>query len=264
MAQKPLLTVDKHFFSANESVRFWISVSSPDPIPESVWESGVVHIVRPDGSRFDQHVSSPIDGDPSRGYKGGWGLGPVPYLLGTYRVSFEFAGKTSEEQALEIVPNALARGVQAYWVFKQSRDAVLRVENHTGRIVRFAELGLIGSEVGISVSQDQPRSMDSRFVPESVISPPHITPEYSFDNLDWNNMSRWPMVSVPPGQSVERTIALDAAFPFQKNQDYDVRLGVTLTLFIGEAGDPEAPLFPERRIVQGTSRLRWQELIRPR
>jgi hypothetical protein len=264
MAQTPVLTVDKHFFSANEAVRFWIGVSSLGPIPPSVRESGVVHIIRPDGSKFDQHVSSPIDGDPSRGYKGGWGLGPGPYLLGAYRVSFEFDGKTSAEQTLEIVPSPLASGVQAYWVFNQSRGAVLRVENHTGRMVRFAELGLMGSEVGISVSQDQPRSTDSRFVPESAISPSHITPEYSFDNLDWNNMSRWPMVIVPPGQSVERTIALDAAFPFQKNQEYDVGLGVTLTLFIGEAGDPEARLFPERRIVHGASRLRWQELIRLR
>jgi hypothetical protein len=256
LAQTPTLTLDKYQFFPDESVRFWIGVSATDPIPESMWESGAVHIVRPDGSKLDQHVSAPIDGNRSLSYKGGWGLGPGPHPLGKYRVSFEYAAKKTEEQILEIVPNPFAGGVQAYWVFNQSSSAVLLVENHTDRMVRFAEPGLMGSEISIGVSQDQPRSSDQRFVPESAISPPHMTPQYSFDNLDWTNISRWPMVLVPPGQSVERTIALAAAFPFRNHREYDVRLSYVLTLFIGESSDPEAALFPERRAVVGDSRLR--------
>ena len=99
--------------------------------------------------------------------------------------------------------------------------------------------------------------MHQGFVPESAIAPPHIIPTYSFDNLDWKNLSRWPMVNVPPGEAVERTVALAAAFPFLDNVEYEVSIELALTLFVGEAGDPEARLFPERRIVSGDSRFRW-------
>jgi hypothetical protein len=259
LAQTPILTLDKHQFFPDESVRFWIGVSSPGPIPERVWGSGIVHMLRPDGSRSDQHVSQ-TDGDPSRGFKGGWGLGEGPNLPGTYHLSFEYAGKKTEDQTLEIVPNPFEGRVQAYWVFDiKSRKAILRVENHTDRVVRFAEPGLMGSELSISVRQDHPLSITHQFVPASAISPPHITPAYSFDSLDWSNLSRWPIAKVPPGQAVERTVALAAAFPFRDGQDYNATIGLTLTIFIGESGDPEAHLFPERRTVTGDSRFRWND-----
>jgi len=117
--------------------------------------------------------------------------------------------------------------------------------------------GLAGSGISISVRQGQPPVMGQSFVPESAIWPPIATPASSPDRLTWNTLDRWPIAIVPPGQAVDRTIALDTAFPFRKNTEYDVSLGVTLTLFIGEAGDPDARLFPERRIVSGQSRFRW-------
>jgi hypothetical protein len=258
MAQTPTLRLDKHFFFPDESVRFWIGTYADDPNPDSGRKSGAIHIVRPDGSKFDQPVSSPIDGDPSRGWRGAWGLGPGPYLLGTYRLIFEFAGERTEEQSLEIVPNPFAGGVQAHWVFREPRRAVLRVENHTDRMVRLPELGLIGSEVSITIHYGEPRMDYSRFVPGLAISPPHATPQISLNSFDWTNISRWPMVAVPPGQSVERTVDLATAFPFQEGGgDYSVTLGVTLTLFVGEASDSEARLYPERRDVRGDTRFRW-------
>jgi len=241
MAQTPSLTLDKHSFFPDESVRFWIGVSATEDIPEALWSSGVVHTVGPDGTAVDQRVSRPPDGDSRRGFKGGWGLGPGPHRLGAYRVSFEFAGKKTGEQILEIVPNPFAGGVEAYWTFESHR-AVLRVENHTARMVRFAEPGLMGSEISITVRQGG--SSDSRFVPAEAVSPPLATPAYSFDRLDWSNLARWPMASVPPGQAAERTIALSGSFTFREGEEYDVTLGVALTLFIGESGDREAGLFP--------------------
>ena len=252
MAQTPSLTLDKHSFFADESVRFWIGVSAEEDIPEALWSSGVVHTVGPDGATVDQRVSRPPDGDVRRGFKGGWGLGPGPHLLGSYRVSFEFAGRKTEDQILEIVPNPFE--VVAYWTFDSHR-AVLRVENHTVRMVRFAEPGLMGSEISLTVRQEG--SSDSRFVPGEAVSPPHATPTYSFDRLDWSNLVRWPMVSVPPGQAAERTIALSAAFPFRQGVGYDITLGVALTLFIGEPGDREAGLFPARRSISGAARMEW-------
>jgi hypothetical protein len=113
----------------------------------------------------------------------------------------------------------------------------------------------MGSEVSISVRHEG--SLQQSTIPDSAISPPHITPGYSFDNLNWSNLARWPMVIVPPGQAVERTVALDAAFPFHSNEEYDVTLDGALPLFIGESSDPEAALFPERRIVSSDTRFRW-------
>jgi hypothetical protein len=253
-AQTPILILDKQQFFPDESVRFWIGVSAQDPIPEAVRESGIVHILRPDGTRLNQPVHSPIDGDPSSSYKGGWGLGPGPHALGSYYLSFEYAGKKTEDQVLDIVPNPFEGRVRAFWIY-HSHQAVLRVENHTGRMVRFAEPGLMGSELWITVREEH--STAGQLVPESAISPPHTTPGYSFENLNWSNLARWPMVEVPPGQAEERTVALAAVFPFRDNQQYDVKLDLTLTIFVGESSDPEARLFPERRIVPGNTQFRW-------
>jgi hypothetical protein len=64
----PTLQLEKPVFVVGESVRLWVGVLAETDVPESVRESGVMHVVGPDGSRIDDHVSWPRGGNPSRGW----------------------------------------------------------------------------------------------------------------------------------------------------------------------------------------------------
>src|SRR5258708_36001073 len=104
----PALQLEKSVYVADEAIRFWIGVTSDVPIPEVLHSSCILHMVRPDGSRTDERVSWPIDGDPSLGWAGGWGFGKQPPNLGNYVVSFEFAGQRTADQTFDVVPNPFA------------------------------------------------------------------------------------------------------------------------------------------------------------
>lgn len=260
---QPILEIEKPIFASNESVRFWIGVRSDVPIPEELRDSCVVHFLWPDGSTVHQRASWPYDGDPSRGWRGGWGFGTQTPAIGRYVVSFEFAGRKTADQTFEIVPDPFQTGIQAAWVFADSglgmppRVVALHVENRTNRFVRFAKPGLTDSYVFISVKQSSPPSWSQTFVPETALLTSDEIPEFSFEKLNWSNQSRWPMITVPPGGFVDRPLALQSAYPFTPGAEYQVTISNVLTIFVGEARDIDAQLFPMRVPISATTQFRW-------
>ena len=261
----PILELEKSVYVAGEAIRFWIGVTSDVPIPEALQSSYVVHIVRPDGSRVDERVSSTADGDPSRAWKGGWGFGTQTPSLGRYVVSFEFAGQRTAEQTFEVIPNPFAQGIEARWIFVDtksggevhSRGVLLHIENKTGRELQFAKPGLSGSEVWLHVKQFQPPYSKSTFIPQSALLQADEVPSFTLDTLDWSNRARWPMVIVQDGRSVDRGLAFQSAYPFHDGQEYEVTISTVLTVFVGERDDADAQLFPLRIPTSGTARFRW-------
>jgi hypothetical protein len=261
----PTLQLDKTIYAVDESVRFWVGVTAESKIPEALQTSCVLHWVRPDGARLDEHVPWPIDGDASRGWKGGSGFGKQSVILGRYVVSFEFAGQQTADQSFEIVPNPFSTRIGAHWIFVDTksggsvhaRSAFLQVQNQTDRLLRFAKPGLADSEVWLDVKTFQPPSMESTFVPQSALLRTDEIPSFSFDRLEWSNQSRWPMMSVPPGDSAERMLDLQSAYRFRDGQEYEVTISTVLTAFVGEREDSGAGLFPLRMPVSGTARFRW-------
>src|ERR1039458_8682755 len=141
-------------------------------------------------------------------------------------------------------------------VFEQ-RGAFLRVQNRTDRVVRFAKPGLIGSEVWLDVKTYQPPSRDSTFVSQSALLRADEIPTYSFEKLEWSNQSRWPMITVPPDDSTDRTVDLQSAYPFHDGQEYEVTISTVLTVFVGEREDSGAGLFPLRMPVSATAHFVW-------
>ena len=252
-AAEPFLEIEKPIFAENESVRFWVGVSSTQPIPKDLRHSCVLHIVRPNGDKMDDIVSWPSHGDASRGWKGGWGLSPLDRALGKYTVAFEFVGRKTAEQSFTIIKNPLGDSLLAQWILFETfsgsvrtHGALLRVVNRTGRIVRFAEAGSPDSEVFMSVKQYDPPSQKDFFVPLAAkrSSPilPNVVPE---------------MITLPPGGSMERTLSLAAAYDFQEEKDYQVTLNTVLTVFVGTRADPDSELFPLRIPVFAKSHFRW-------
>ena len=261
----PILELEKPVYVANEVIRFWIGVTSDVPIPEALQSSYVVHIVRPDGSRTDERVSSTADGDPSRAWKGGWGFGKQSPSLGHYVVSFEFAGQRTADQTFEVIPSPFGRGIEASWIFVDtksggdvhSRGVLLHMENKTGRVLHFAKPGLSGSEVWLHVKQFQPPYSKSTFVPQSALLRADEVPSFTLDTLQWSNQASWPMVVVLDGSSVDRGLTFQSAYSFRDGQEYEVTISTVLTIFVGERDDADAELFPLRIPVSGTARIRW-------
>jgi hypothetical protein len=206
-----------------------------------------------------------MDGNSSRGWKGGSGLGTQSPSPGRYVVSFEFAGQRTGDQTFEIVPNPFSRSIVARWVFLDTksggdiheRGALLHIENKTDRVLRFAKPGLLGSEVWLLVREPQPPSSESTFVPQSALLRADEAPSYSLDRLDWSNQSSWPMVTVPAGGSVDRNLVLQSAYSFRVGLEYEVTIDTVLTVFVGERDDADAQLFPLRIPVGETARFRW-------
>ncbi|MGA2588982.1 MAG: hypothetical protein ABSH32_03630 [Bryobacteraceae bacterium] len=261
----PVLQLEKPVYLADEAIRFWVGVTSNVDIPEALRSSCILHMVRPDGNKVNERVSWPIDGNPTRGWKGGWGFGKQPPVPGRYVVSFECAGQRTGDQTFEIVPNPFSGSIEARWVFfdtksgggLHARGAVLHIENKTGRVLRFAKPGLSGSEVFLDVRQFQPALSESTFVPQSALLRADEIPSFSFDRLEWSDLSSWPMITVPDRGSVDRSLMLQSAYSFRDGQEYEVTISSVLTLFIGERDDADAQLFPLRIPVSVTARFRW-------
>ena len=264
-AFSPTLQLEKRIYVAGESIRFWIGVSAKTDIPEALRESGVVHIVGSDGSRTDDHVSWPMDGNPNRGWRGGWGFGTRSPSPGHYVVWFEFAGQKTNDQSFEIIPNPFSTRIDARWIFLDNksggdshvRNALLHIENRTGRVLRIAKPGLPGSDVWLDVKTFQPPVSASVFVPRLAMLGADEIPSFSLDTLDWVNQSRWPMITVPAGGSADRSVALQPSYSFHDGQEYEVTISTALTVFVGEQDDFDAQLFPLRLPVSAAARFRW-------
>ncbi len=263
-AFSPILELEKTVFALGESIRLWNGVTAQTDIPESLWASGVMHIVCPDGSRIDDRVSV-RDGNPAHGWKGGWGFGERRLSPGRYIASFEFAGRRTPDRSFEIIASPLIQQIDAHWVFSDSksggdihaRGVLLHLENKTGRVLHIAKPGLSGNEVWINVKAIQPAANDTTFVPESARLEAGEIASYVLDTLNWDNQPQWPMITVPAGGFTDRDVRFQAAYTFVDRREYEVTIGAILTVFVGERGDPDSPIFPLRILVSATARFRW-------
>jgi hypothetical protein len=50
---------------------------------------------------------------------------------------------------------------------------------------------------------------------------------------------------------------LQSTYLFRHRQEYEISIGIVLTIFVGEREDSDAQLFPLRIPVSATERLRW-------
>ena len=255
----PVVEVDKPIFAYGEPIRVWVAVHAAGPIAEEKQKAGVLHVTRPDGVRESQPVSWPVDGPGDRSWKGGVTLDNSSVVLGRYRFRFEWDQKQSAEAELTVREWDLRDRIVTRWAFEgddfQQAAAVLTVENRTEQILRFARLGIAGSEVWLSYAQAGPEpSEESVFYPWRELLPEvESFPGAGADDAGWQNLDRLPLVTVEPNARFSQILSLANVrlqFPATTPK---VEIGTVLTVFAGEAGDPESGLYPVRLRV-GASR----------
>lgn len=259
---RPIVELDKPVYLSGERIRFWIGVSSRDPIPREKQKGGQVHIVRPDGVEDVHATSWPADGMIDRGWKGGHGLGDSPVLTGRYRFWFVWDDKKSSEMEFTVKNWDLEDKLVTRWTFEGDdfHDAVatLSVENHTDRLLRFPRLGNMDCGVWLSYVQTGTTPAQANLIyPDSQLREPGG--DYSLaEEPAWKFLDMTPRIAVPPNDRFTQTLPLanvKLPFPFTAPE---IRIATTLWLFVGAVSDAESALYPVKRVVTATYDKRRQ------
>lgn len=257
----PFLEVPKQLYALGEVVFFWVGVKTSGVVPRGTWSPGVLHIIRPDGTRESQKIGGPIDGDPTRGWRGGASLGRSPVMPGLYRLSFEWGQKQSPEAQLIVLEWDLRDRVFAHWVFQGSdlphSSVTLEVKNQTDQLLRFIRLGAMGSHVWVHSTQGGPSpSHEATFYPSDLLfTPEPDAPVVAAEEARWEDLNLLPIVRIEPyGRYWQTLYPGNVKFDFPVT-DPEIVFGTTLTLFLGEKNDPMSALYPVRLPVQGSHRF---------
>ena len=275
----PILALEKRVYLVDEAIRFWIGVqNNSDTCGFHSDAPGVLHWLNPDGTRVDEPISSPVDDSSLGGWLGGWGFGRRTPRLGRYVVSFEAAGKSTEEQSFEVIRNPFNHDppmdaeISARWLFVDtpsgggghSLGAVLHIENHTSHALRFSYPGFNGTEVWVETKDLRRGSTNAENVAlSSFVADDQISCQASDDVIPCFS-SRWvagpdtrprKMIVLLAGGSKDVPVDLSGVTHFEPGHTYNVALDTVITVEAHGPDDPNASLFPLRIPIHGTTRL---------
>ena len=251
---EPTLALDKKIYVLGEAIRFWIGVARKgnEPIPEIYWSTCVLHVTRPDGTRADSAVSWPSDGALDLGWTGGQELREEEIQLGTYSLSFEFAGKQTPPVDLVVRELPALRDVAAEFVFgargavgaDDAIPVVLRVANHTPQLLRFPVFGAIGTTISLRIYRTDPPRGESLFYPDEWLPDPKAVacPEAP----GWRHLAHTPFIALPPGETYEVGLSIRPADRFWGPGEYEVEFTTTIPLLLGEPDGEFADVCPIR------------------
>lgn len=147
----PVLRLEKPKYLLGESIRFWIGVEvePPNVIPPELRKACSLEITGPDGSSEVQSISWPVDGNPDRGWSGGWGFtaeGP-----GSYSLVLECGDKRTERLPLIVERDEISNQVSAAFYFEKSGPikvgtpipVIFSVTNDSPFPIRFPQRGVM-------------------------------------------------------------------------------------------------------------------------
>jgi hypothetical protein len=274
----PTLDLEKQVYLIDEAIRFWIGVrDNSDACGFHANSTGVVHWLNPDGTRLNEAIS-PVDDANGGGWLGGWGFGRRTPELGRYLISFEAAGKSTEERSFEVIRNpfkhdpTMPAGILASWLFVDtlsggevhSLGAVLHIENHYTHALRFSYPGFNGTEAWVEVKDLRTGSSDvenvplTSFIPEDQIAceaSNDLIPCFSSKWVDGPDRRQRKMIVLLAGGSKDIPVDLAWVVHFQPGHTYDVALDTVVTVEAHGPEDPNANLFPIRMPVHGSKRF---------
>jgi hypothetical protein len=256
-AQSPLahpsVRLEKTRFSLTETVFFWINVSLDGPYPKGVQNRGRVIITRPDGTQKIDTVGLPLDGftEPTS-FGGGWGLGQEKSQPGKYTVVYEFLGQQSAPVSFTVESLPELDKIVGEFVFPSPLEfgtpglVTLVVRNGTSETIRFPQRGQTIGDVTVTLNKvSEPKFNSSYFVPDTVLQ-----------SASGAQRSRLvPTVTLAPGATYQLELKLADTVAGQKivPGEYDLKLGTTLQILIGEPGGPFASVSPLRLKVESSA-----------
>ena len=253
----PVLRLEKAKYLLGESIRFWVGVEVEPPggvIPLQLRKPCSLEITKPDGGVEVQSVGRPLDGNPGRGWLGGWGF--TAESPGSYSLALECEGKSTERLPLIVEKNEISSQVSASFHFEKSGPikmgspipVVFSVTNGSPFPLRFPQRGVMMEGVSLSVVRDKPAYRSDFFYPWEKLR--HFP--LSFDTYTWEAAAKLPSISLEPGKRFEQRLSLEDAYRFDQPGNYAVTFSTVVSILVGDEDGPFADLCPIRVVAEKT------------
>jgi hypothetical protein len=247
---RPILRLEKRKYVLGESIRFWvgIEIERPGVIPLSLRGPCSLEITKPDGSREVQSIAWPVDGNPARGWSGGWGFAAEE--AGSYALLLECSGQRTKQLPLTVEKNEISDEVRVAFRFERSGAVqvgtpipiIFSVTNNSSFPIRFPERGVMMEGVSVSVVRDTPAYRSDFFYPWQKLKQFPLSP----DTYGWDVATQLPSISLQPGKRFEQKLSLGDAYKFDQSGNYQVSFSTVVSILVGDEDGPFADLCPIR------------------
>jgi hypothetical protein len=255
----PVLRLEKPKYLLGESISFWVGVETDGSgsIPHELWKPCSLTVTKPDGSTELQKIAWPMDGNPAKGWTGGWGIEAKE--VGVYDLELACSGERTKRTPLIVEADEVFNKIRASFEFAQSGSikagvpvpVIFSVMNDSVFPIRFPQRGVMMEGVSISVKRDSPAYRADFFYPWEKLSQFPLSPE----TYTWDFATKIPSIKVEPGQRFEQRFALEDAYHFDEPGKYTVTFSTAISVLVGDEQGPYASLCPIRIVAENSQEV---------
>jgi hypothetical protein len=253
---RPVLRLEKPKYLLGESIRFWVGVETDGSasIPSDLRKPCSLTVTKPNGSTQFQSIAWPVDGNPDRGWTGGWGIKAEE--AGLYELELGCSGQRTERVPLIVEADEIIHKIRATFEFTKSGaietgtrvPVVFRVTNDSEFPIRFPERGVMMQGISIHVKRDSPVYHADFFYPWGKLSQYPLSP----DNYTWDVATKIPSITLEPGKRFEQRLALEDAYQFEEPGNYTITFSTAISVVVGDEQGPYVNLCPIRVVAKNS------------
>ena len=248
----PFLRLEKPHYLLGESIRFWVGIEASGSIPADLRKPCSLTIAKPNGSSEVQQIAWPVDGNPDRGWSGGWGIEADE--AGAYELELECSGERTERVPLIVEADDLSHQIKATFEFGESASitmgaqvpVIFSVINSSAFPIRFPHRGVMMEGISISIKRDAPAYRADFFYPWEKLKQFALSP----DTYTWDVATELPSITVEPGEQFQQRLALEDAYQFEEPGNYSVTFSTVVTVLVGNDDGPYGLLCPIRLVAE--------------
>jgi len=251
---RPILRLEKPEYLLGESIRFWVGVETDGSgsIPRDLRKPCSLTVTKPDGSTELQKIAWPMDGNPDRGWKGGWGIKAKE--AGLYELELGCSGQRSDRIPLMVEADEIIHKIRATFEFAKSGSiktgaqvpVIFSVINDSAFPIRFPQRAVMVEGISISVKRDLPAYQADFFYPWEKLTQYPVSP----DTYTWDFAAEIPSITLEPGQRFEQRLALEDAYKFEEEGNYTITFSTAISVLVGDKQGPYANLCPIRVVAE--------------
>jgi hypothetical protein len=244
----PVLRLEKPHYLLGESIRFWVGVEASGSIPTDLRKPCSLTLTKPNGNTEVQTISWPLDGNPSSGWSGGWGIKATE--AGAYELESECSGERTEPIPLIVERDEISHRIRATFEFGKSGSikkgtgipVFFRVTNNSAFPIRFPQRGVMMEGISIDVKRDDPAYSADFFYPWEKLKQFPLSP----DTYTWDVSTELPSINLEPGKQFQQRLALEDAYQFDEPGSYTVTFSTVVSVLVGDEHGPYGLLCPIR------------------
>jgi hypothetical protein len=244
----PVLRLEKPHYLLGESIRFWVGVDSSGSIPVDLRKPCSLTITKPNGNTEVQTISWPLDGKPSSGWSGGWGIKATE--AGAYELELGCSGERTEPIPLIVETDEISHRITATFEFGKSGSikkgagipVFFKVTNDSAFPIRFPQRGVMLEGISIDVKRDDPAYRAEFFYPWEKLKQFPLSP----DTYTWDVSTKLPSITLEPGKQFQQRLALEDAYQFDEPGSYTVTFSTVVSVLVGDEHGPYGLLCPIR------------------